>query len=274
MKYMDLDPFAVDVDHPVLGQLVARVELQLATPVGRLSRGGEYLDDQIGPSANSRIEMRDSDTEQRWSLLSGWYREPSRGHGLSAGLTLFTSDNVNGSQSNQTDFRFGWAWRKAESRWAFLNRVDLIFEDTQLVAQREESRRLINNFNANRRISARTQISLQYAFKHVKSSFDGLEVSGYTDLVGVDFRRGFKNRWDWGAHTSVYHSYASKVVDFGAGLDVGFNVRDNMWLTLGYNFAGFHDSDFANARYTAEGPYLQISIKADQHLLKAVAGQR
>lgn len=100
------------------------------------------------------------------------------------------------------------------------------------------------------------------------------EFSGYTDLIGVDFRRGFKNKWDWGAHTSVYHSYESKVIDYGFGLDVGFNVRDNMWVTVGYNIAGFHDKDFTSARYTAEGPYLQVSIKADQHALRNIAGQR
>jgi hypothetical protein len=47
-----------------------------------------------------------------------------------------------------------------------------------------------------------------------------------------------------------------------------------MWLTLGYNIAGFHDSDFTAARYTAQGPYLRISIKADQQTLKDIAGQR
>jgi flagellar motor protein MotB len=224
-------------------------------------------------TANSRIEYRDSDSEERKSLLSGWYREPSLGHGMSAGLTMFTSENVSGTKMSTADLKFGWAWRKAESRWAFLNRIDLVFEDTELLLQKEESQRLINNFNANRRISARTQLSLQYAFKYVRSMFDAQEFSGYTDLMGIDFRRGFKSRWDWGTHASAYHSYASETVDYGFGLDVGFNVRDNLWLTIGYNIAGFHDSDFASARYTAQGPYLQISMKADQHTLRNIANR-
>ncbi len=225
-------------------------------------------------SANSRVEYRNSDTEERKSLLSGWYREPTLGHGLSAGLNIFTSELESGAQTAAANLRFGWAWRKSESRWSFLNRIDLILEDTELLLQREESRRLINNLNANRRISARTQLSLQYAFKYVKTMFDSQAFSGYTDLVGLDFRRGFKSKWDWGAHTSIYHSYESRVVDYGFGLDVGFNVRDNMWVTVGYNVAGFHDGDFTSARYTAQGPYLQISVKADQHALRNIAGQR
>jgi len=44
-------------------------------------------------------------------------------------------------------------------------------------------------------------------------------------------------------------------------------------LTLGYNLKGFHDSDFSQARYTAQGPYLRFSVKADQHALRRIAGR-
>jgi len=193
---------------------------------------------------------------------------------MSAGLTLFTSATAAGTRSSVTNFKYGWAWRKAGGRWSFLNRIDLIFEDTTLIGQKELSRRLINNLNANRRISESSQLSLQYAFKYVRNTFDGSQFGGYTDLIGVDFRRGFSTRWDAGIHTSIYHSYESKVVDYGVGVDLGFNMLDNLWLTLGYNLSGFQDSDFASARYTAQGPFLRISIKADQQSLRNIAGQR
>ena len=50
-------------------------------------------------------------------------------------------------------------------------------------------------------------------------------------------------------------------------------LRDNLWVTVGYNLAGFHDSDFSRAGYTAEGPYLQVAFKADQHMLKSIANR-
>jgi opacity protein-like surface antigen len=138
----------------------------------------------------------------------------------------------------------------------------------------QKSWRVINNFNANRRLSAATQLSLQYAFKYVRSEFDGDGYTGYTDLIGIDLRHGFRDRWDVGINTSVYHSYRSKTLDYGVGLDVGYNVGANMWLTLGYNFAGFDDKDFEQARYIAAGPFLRFTIKADQQLLKRIAGRR
>ena len=225
-------------------------------------------------SANTRVEYRNSDSEERTGLLFGWYREPTSGHGLSAGLTTFQTENVSGDELLSADLKFGWAYRLADRKWAFLNRIDLILDTATLAGVEEKSWRLINNFNANRRFSAATSLSLQYAFKYVRSDFDGDGYTGYTDLIGVDFRRALSDRWDIGANTSIYHSYESSVIDYGAGIDVGFNVGTNIWLTLGYNIVGFHDEDFAQARYTAQGPFLRFSVKADQRTLKDIAGQR
>ena len=225
-------------------------------------------------SANSRIEIRNSDAEERLTLLLGWYRQPSIGHGLSAGLTMFKTDNTLGGGLSQTNLRFGWAYRAADSKWSFLDRIDLVSDRFESAVEEQTSWRVINNFNANRRLSAATQLSLQYAFKYVRSNFDGDDYSGYTDLIGIDLRHGFRGRWDVGASTSVYHSYRSRTLDYGIGLDVGYNVVTNFWLTLGYNFAGFDDKDFAQARYTAAGPFLRFTFKADQGLLKRVAGRR
>jgi hypothetical protein len=63
------------------------------------------------------------------------------------------------------------------------------------------------------------------------------------------------------------------VIDYSFGVDVGYNLGTNIWVTLGYNFEGFDDSDFEEARYTASGPYLRFSIKADQHFLKRITGR-
>ncbi len=225
-------------------------------------------------SANARVEYRNSDVDERTSLLFGWYRQPSLGHGLSAGLTLFQVTDNSLNETLAADLKFGWAYRMADSKWSFLDRIDLIFEDAVLVSGQQQTWRIINNFNANRRFSAALQMSLQYAFKYVGSDFDGTGYTGYTDLIGVDWRRGFNQRWDMGVNTSVYHSYNSKVVDYGVGIDVGFNVATNMWVTVGYNIAGFYDSDFSEARYTAQGPFLRFSVKADQHALKRIAGRK
>ena len=224
-------------------------------------------------SVNSRLEYRDSDREQRSSFIAGWYREPRMGHGMSAGFTLYHSDRDDGSESLNAELRYGWAWRPAESAWTLLNRIELEFEDLAQLAGDEKTGRIVNNLNANRRISANTQLALQYAFKYVSSDIIANNLSGYTDLIGLDFRRGFGDRWEAAVNTSIYHSYQSSVIDYGAGVELGYNLADSMWLSVGYNFAGFHDDDFAEARYTAEGPFLTLTVRAHQDLLRRVTGR-
>ncbi len=224
-------------------------------------------------SANTRLEHRNSDSDKRTTLLVGWYREPMIGHGLSAGMTIFRNESILGDNRTSANLKIGWAYRKAHSQWSFLNRTDLVYEGSVSGSQEFTSWRFINNFNANRRFNAAMQLSLQYAFKYVLTEFDDDGYSGYTDLIGVDWRRGFKRRWDVGVNTSIYHSYRSGVIDYGFGVDVGFNLMNNMWVTLGYNARGFYDTDFAQARYTAQGPYLRFTVKADQHFLKKITGR-
>jgi len=225
-------------------------------------------------SANARVEHRNSDMEERNSLLFGWFREPVRGHGLSAGLTVFDATGVGGRSTSAADLSLGWAWRLADSRWTFLDRADLEYEDVTSPTDSQQSWRFINNFNANRRFGERMQLSLQYAFKFVRSEFDGDAYEGYTDLVGVDLRRNLGSRFDIGVSASMLTSWESGVRDYSSGFDVGFNVADNMWLSVGYNLAGFDDDDLREARYTAQGPFVRFSMKADQSLLKAIAGRR
>jgi hypothetical protein len=64
------------------------------------------------------------------------------------------------------------------------------------------------------------------------------------------------------------HSWESRVLKYGLGADIGYTITKNAWLSVGYNVIGFHDSDFTQARYTAQGPYIKFRIKADQDSLK------
>ena len=113
-----------------------------------------------------------------------------------------------------------------------------------------------------------TQFSFQYAAKFVRSNYSDTDYTGFTDLLGIGMRRDVDPEWDWGVQASALHTWKSKVVKYGLGADVGHRVAKNAWLSIGYNLIGFHDADFTEARYTAQGPYLKFRIKVDQDSLK------
>ncbi len=219
-------------------------------------------------SATGRVEYRNADSGERFGILGGLYREENAGHGFSAGLHLFSDKPAAGGRTTTSDLRLSWAYRPDLSRWIIFDRLDLIYEEQHQGSIDQRSWKVVNNFNANWKPSLDTQFSFQYAAKFVRSNYSDTEYTGFTDLLGIDMRRDLDPQWDWGVHASALHTWKSKVVKYGLGADVGHRVAKNAWLSIGYNLIGFHDADFTEARYTAQGPYLKFRIKVDQDSLK------
>ena len=127
---------------------------------------------------------------------------------------------------------------------------------------------MVNNLHANWQLNPALQLGLQYGARYVSSTFEGEKYAGISDIVGADLRRQITRRFDLGLHAAVLHSWESDVMDYSTGFDVGTTFAKNMWISVGYNFAGFRDDDFSASRHTAQGPYLKIRIKADQDTFK------
>lgn len=215
----------------------------------------------------TRLEHRNSDTEERWSTTSGWYREPIEGHAMSISLQALDSDQALTDTTTAVG-RFAWAFRPDSSRWIVFDRFELKYDGHDDTISKYASSRVVNNLNANWQLDTDLQLGVQYGVRYVSSTFEGEKYAGVSDIAGFDLRRQLTRRFDLGAHIAVLHSWESNVMDHSTGVDVGMTIMKNMWVSLGYNFAGFRDDDFTASRHTAQGPYLKIRIKADQDTFK------
>jgi hypothetical protein len=215
----------------------------------------------------SRLEHRNSDSEDRWSTTTGWYREPVEGHAMSVSLQAFDSNQAL-TDSTEAVGRFAWALRPDSSQWIVFDRLELKYDERGDVANSFESARIVNNLHANWQLDPRLQLGVQYGVRYVSSTFEGERYAGVSDMTGFDLRRQLTRRFDLGVHAALLHSWESDVMDHSTGVDVGMTIMKNMWVSLGYNFAGFRDDDFSASRHTAQGPYLKIRIKADQDTFK------
>ncbi|MEO8062755.1 MAG: OmpA family protein [Pseudomonadota bacterium] len=215
----------------------------------------------------SRLEHRNSDSENRWSSTTGWYREPVEGHAMSVSLQAFDSDMVL-SDSTEAVGRFAWAYRPDSSQWIVFDRLELKYSDQADAFNTFESSRIVNNLHANWQMNPALQVGLQYGVRYVSSTFEGEKYAGVSDIAGFDLRRQLTRRFDLGVHAAVLHSWESDVMDHSTGFDVGATLAKNVWISVGYNFAGFRDDDFSASRHTAQGPYIKIRIKADQDTFK------
>ena len=216
----------------------------------------------------SRVESRNSDLERRITYAGGFYREPVAGQALSMTVFITDSNLAAGSDSLASDIRFAWAYRPTGRRWMLLDRLDLIYDERSADAGRSDSRRVVNNLNANWQLDERTQLGLQYGSRYARSTFDGVAYDGYSDLAGIDLRRDLNRRFDVGVHSTVLHSWDVHVAEYSVGLDLGVSFAKNIWVSFGYNLTGFDDRDFSAARYTDQGPFIKLRIKADQDSFK------
>jgi hypothetical protein len=215
----------------------------------------------------SRLEHRNSDSEERWSSTTGWYREPVEGHAMSVSLQAFDSTQLI-ADSTEAVGRFAWAFRPESSAWIVFDRFELKYDERGDALNSFKSARVVNNLHANWQLNPDLQLGLQYGVRYVSSTFEGENYAGVSDIAGFDLRRQLTRRFDIGAHAALLHSWESDVMDHSTGIDVGVTLMKNVWISLGYNFAGFRDDDFSGSRHTAQGPYLKIRIKADQDTFK------
>ncbi len=244
-------------------------------------------------SWNGRLESRDGETSDRLGLVSHFLRQAEAGVAFASSLQAFRTAQEDGSLGHLLSLDLSWAWRPLASHWSLLDRLELRYEDVDggsgqdglfgqngLRANTAKSRRLINNLALNRvsrewsgadrrgnlfRRYERNQWSLYYGAKYALDTFDGEDYSGYTDLLGLEVRHDLRDWLDIGLQASSLNAWSTDSHAYSFGPQIGVSpVRDG-WITLGYNVRGFSDRDFDAARYTAQGPYLQLRFKFDQN---------
>lgn len=96
----------------------------------------------------------------------------------------------------------------------------------------------------------------------VDSHFRGLLLSGRAVY-------DFTENWDIGVLGSVF-SGDDGARQYAYGAEIGRLIRQNLWLSLGYNWSGFDgDADLSGYEYTQQGVFLRIRFKFDENLFKS-----
>ncbi len=227
-----------------------------------------------GPwGATARIEHRHGDTLDRTNVAASLHRDIKSGEAVAATVLYTNTNGGTAGNAKALDLRFSYAFRPVESLWIVLSRTDYIQEESAVTGG-SRSRRLVTNNNVNYQYNRSTQIAFQYGAKYVFDSFDQTSVAGFTDLYGAEVRYDIGSRFDIGAHASLMHSWQSHIYTPSYGLSLGFAPVTNLWLGMGYNFAGFRDRDFTSSNATAKGWYLYMRMKADQGVKDDSTGRK
>lgn len=256
-----------------------------------VSLGSTYTENKWNWS--NRLELRTSDTDNKWGVVSAYVGEPADGWGWSARCELFDTDANTGTKTVTGDLRFGMVYRLLNTRWIFLDRLDFLYDKTTEAAAaadtttatttttttatttptaiespNTDNRRVVNNLSANYKLDNKTQFSFFYGAKYVVDTIDSTDYSGFTDTLGIEGRYDLTKDWDIGLRGSVLHSWSVGQIRYSAGPSLGYNVIKNAWVSVGYNLVGFADKDFSATNATAQGPYVRFRFKFDQNSVK------
>lgn len=257
------------------------------------SAGATYRQDIW--SWNGRAETRMGETTDRHGFTSNFLRQARDGVAFSTSAQIFQTEQVSSARGLLATLDLSWAWRPLGVHWSVLDRLEFRFEDVEnsngiaggglfgqnsLIASNASTRRIINNLAINRvsrewdqkdregnlfRRYERNQWSFYYGAKYALDTYDGEDYSGFIDLLGIEVRHDIRSWLDVGLQASSLNSWAAGSHAYSFGPSIGASPVTNGWITLGYNFRGFTDSDFDAARYTGQGPYLQLRFKFDQN---------
>ncbi|WP_455366069.1 OmpA family protein [Kaarinaea lacus] len=216
-------------------------------------------------SMTSRADLRVGDLEDKLALLFGIYHEPKPGFGLASSLKHFDTDRANGTRNTQTSLEFSLAHRPISSQWIVLDRIRFMHEEELGTSNDVTTVKFINNINANYLYNRSNQITFNHGIKYVKDDFDSGSYSGITQMFGTEYRHDFTRKWDAGVQASILLSDVGDSERYSYGVSVGHSFAKNIWLSAGFNFAGFTDQDFSGAKYTAKGVYVKFRFAFDHY---------
>lgn len=162
----------------------------------------------------------------------------------------------------------GLAYRALETLgWNGLAKYEYKLErDDSLSEQRRQVHTVA--VNANWQPTRETVFSARYAAKLALERSAGVPSRATGQLASGRVTHQIGENWDVGAVAQVLVSGANKARQFGAGIEAGYQLRTNTWVSAGYNFLGFRERDLAGADATAKGLYVRLRMKFDERTLE------
>jgi len=112
-------------------------------------------------------------------------------------------------------------------------------------------------------------ITGRYAVKWANDRSSGLESRSLTQLLGGRSTWDITERLDLGLQ--AYRMAGNGAAENALGIEAGYLVWKNLWLSLGYNVKGFRAAELAGDAYTQRGVYLRLRFKFDESLFESAS---
>jgi len=220
---------------------------------------------------STRVEWRNATSQDSLLFTVGLAARLNRDWTALARNAYTLTKNKQGDGEHLIDrLQAGLAWRDNETnKWNVLARVEAREEhdDTQPGVELRNSTQILS-INADWQLSRPFLVTGRYAAKWSEDNSNGLSTRYRAQVLGARGTWEFAPKWDVALVTSALvggNGTASR--QYGVGLEVGYLIATNLWVSAGYNFFGYKDADLAGSDYTVKGPYVRLRYKFDESVL-------
>ena len=210
----------------------------------------------------NRLEYRTATSSHKWNVLTAI--EGNLKPGLDASLVAqaLIDRHYAGARTNQGSVALSFAWRPNYDAWVFIDKFEVVHNSSSGVVAANKEWRYINNLHANWQVSERMQMANYLGTKWTQTTINSTRYRGFAAMVGTRFTYDITRDWDISGSASILGTTGQSLPAYGAS--VGYSLVENMWVKVGYNFAGFYDKDFTTAEYTRRGIFMRFLYKFDE----------
>lgn len=212
----------------------------------------------------TRLEWRESESETSLLHTLSYLRKLSTDWSFLGKNTVSLTERRTEESGDilRNRLRLGLAWRQTDiNRWNWLGRYESRFDEDDLEGERRHAHVLSSHVNY--QPHRQWVLAGRYAFKQVNDDNGDISNDFTGHLLSGRVMYDLTERWDLGFNVSRLFDQSS--TQYGYGAEVGYLLAANLWVSAGYNFAGYYDRDFEDVDYTREGPFLRLRFKFDEN---------
>jgi hypothetical protein len=190
--------------------------------------------------------------------------------GLLRNYSLITDVRDQRGSQMQNRFQLGAAYRPSGSgSLDVLLRYENKSERNSELPSLESRNVHIASTHVNWHPNQKLWLSGRLAVKDLRETLSGVRDDYQAYLVSGRLTHDLTDRVDVGVMAGFMGSPDSKAREEVYGLELGYRVKDNVWLSAGHNFAGFSDRDLSGREQTERGWYLRLRMKFDEKWLQS-----
>ena len=219
----------------------------------------------------ARLELRNATSADTLLNSLGYARKVSRDWTfLGKTILLLQANKGPGSGDKQQGrLQAGMAYRQTETdKWNALFKYEYKYENDETTpASAVERQANIFMTDVNYQATADLIMNAHYAMKVAFENSAAHDDTAVAHLIGTRITYDITKRWDIGFNANTLFDAGFAHQQFAIGPEIGFIVKQNLRIALGYNVTGFRDRDLDDG-YTNQGLFVNMRLKFDETLFK------